>query len=94
MIMRIAINIRTHLTTRLSGGTHMLRVLFIASAATVGTAQAQSPITTPSHSSQSGVQSVITHIRDSLQHRLSARKPRSQNRQPQALKPDTGSSDR
>jgi hypothetical protein len=64
----------------------------MAFAVTVGTAQAQNPATTASHSSLSGIQSAINHTRDAVQRRLWANRQQSQQ-QPAPKKPVPYSSD-
>jgi hypothetical protein len=62
----------------LQSGSRTLAAVIVASALTVGIAQAQNVTTAPSNSSRSGIQSVITQTRDSLQRRTSANQPKSQ----------------
>ena len=88
MIRGIAMDIRTYLVTRLTGVGSTLGVLVIASAVAIGTARAQNTATAPSRASQSGIQSVITHTRDSVQRRMQALRLRSQHQQLPAAKPD------
>jgi hypothetical protein len=52
-----------------------LAVVAAAALMTAGTARAQGAITGSTRTSISGVQSVTTHIRDSLQHRRRAKDP-------------------
>jgi hypothetical protein len=54
---------------------------FVMASATVGSAQAQNAITAPSNASRSGIQSVITQRRDSLQRRMSTDQPQLQHEQ-------------
>ena len=75
-------------STRLAGVGSTLGVLVIASAVMVGTALAQNAAATPSRASLSAIQSVITHTRDSLQHRMRAVQLWSQHQQLRARKPD------
>jgi hypothetical protein len=85
---RIAMDIRIHLAKRLTGISSMLAVIMMAMAVTIGTGQAQSAATTSSHASLSGIQSVITQARDSLQRRMRAAQQRFQRKQPAATNPD------
>jgi hypothetical protein len=79
---------RTCLATRLAGVGSTLGILVMATVVTIGTAQAQNAVTTSSHASLSGIQSVITHTRDWIQRRIRAAQLRSQHRQLSATNPD------
>jgi hypothetical protein len=81
-------DIRTYLATRLARVGSTLGVLVMASAVTIGTAQAQNAATTASRASLSGSQSVISHARDVLQRRMRAVQLRSQRQQPPAMNPE------
>ena len=81
--------VRTHLAARLAGVGSTLGMLVLASALTIGTAQAQNAVTAPSRASQSGIQSEITHTRDSVQRRIRAMQLQSQHQQPPTTKPAT-----
>ena len=81
-------DIRTYLATRLAGVGSTLGVLVIVSSVTVGTALAQNAATAPSRASQSGIQSVITQTRDSLQRRIRKVHLWSQHQQLRTTKPD------
>ena len=75
-----------------------LGVLIIGPGLMIATAQAQNRVTAPTTNSQSGVQSVITQTRNSLQRRMSTGKPEPQDQQPQQRQlpvktPNVGSSD-
>jgi hypothetical protein len=74
-------SIRTYFVKRLAGVGNMLRILVLASAVMIGTAQAQNAAAISSHASLSGIQSVIIHARDSAQRRLRAFRLRSQPQQ-------------
>jgi hypothetical protein len=87
MIRGIAMDIRTYRATRLASFGSTLGVLLMASAVTIGTVRAQNAATAPSRASLSGIQSVITHARDSLEHRMRAVQLRSQHQQLRATKP-------
>jgi hypothetical protein len=84
-------NVRTYLARRLTGGSSRPAALMTALIITIGTAQAQSATTTSSHTSLSGIQSVITQARDSLQRQARAVKLRLQHKQPPATNPDAPS---
>ena len=91
-------NIGTYLGRRALSAGRTLCVLVVGLALTAVTAQAQNPITAPTTNSESGVQSVITQTRDSLQRRMSTGKPQPQDQQPQqpqlpVKNPDPSSSD-
>lgn len=79
---------RTYLATRLVGVGSILGVLVMASVVTFGAVRAQNAATTASRASLSGVQSVITQTRDSVQRRTRAVKLWAQRHQPRATKPD------
>ena len=81
-------NVRTYLAKRLTGGSSSLALLLTALIFTIGPVQGQSATTTSSHASLSGIQSVITQTRDSLQRRARAVKLRLQHKQPPATNPD------
>jgi hypothetical protein len=89
---RDAVDIRN--ATLLRGGSRTLGAVIVMSALTVGIAQAQNPITGPSGSSRSGIQTVITQKRDELQRPIGASRQRSQHQQRAAKNPDVHSSDR
>lgn len=79
----------------LRDGRRTLGAVIVVSALTAGMAQAQNVITAPSNSSRSGVQSVITQTRDSLQYRNSAhQQKKSQPQQSRTTTPVVPSSDR
>jgi hypothetical protein len=80
--------ITAYLAARLAGVCSTLGVLVIASLVTMGTAQAQNAATTASSASLRGVQSVITHTRDSVQRRMRAVQLWSQHRHLRATKSD------
>ncbi len=80
-------DIRTNLTTRLPCVASTLGVLVMASGVTIGTAQAQNAATAPSRASQSGIQSEITHTRDSEQRRIRAMQQQSQDKHLPTTKP-------
>ena len=81
-------DIRNYLATRLAGVRSMLGLLVIASVVMIGTAQAQNAVTTSNHASVSGIQSVITQTRDSVQRRMRAVQPRSQHQPLAATNPN------
>jgi hypothetical protein len=83
-------NVRTCLARRPTGGGSIIRpaILMTALIMTIGPAQAQNATTTSSHTSLSGIQSVITQARDSLQRQARAVKLRLQHKQPPATNPD------
>jgi hypothetical protein len=81
-------DIRNYFTTRLAGVGSTLGVLVMASVVMIGTAQAQNAATTSNHASVSGIQSVITHTRDSVQRRMRAVQLRSQHQPLLATNPD------
>ena len=81
-------NIRIYLATRFAGVAGTLVVLVMTSAVTIGAARAQNAATTASHVSLSGIQSVITHTRDTLQRRMRAVQLWSQRRQLRAMRPE------
>jgi hypothetical protein len=81
--------------TLILDGSRTLGAIIVVSALTAGIAQAQNPITAPSNSSRSGIQSVITQKRDELQRPVRPGQQRSQQHQQRAAKnSDVHSSDR
>ena len=91
-------DIGNYLAGRALSAGRTLCVFAVGLALAGATAQAQNPVTAPTTNSQSGVQSVITQTRDSLQRRMSTGKPQPQDQQPQqpqlpVKNPDSGSSD-
>jgi hypothetical protein len=73
-------DISVYLATRLAGIGSMLGVFVMASAVTIGAAQAQNGATTASRTSLWGIHSVITQTRDSVQRRMRAAHLWSQRR--------------
>jgi len=91
-------DIGNYLARRALSAGRTLCVLVVGLALTGATAQAQKPVTAPTTNSQSGVQSVITQTRDSLQRRMSTGKPQPQDHRPKqpqlpVKNPDSGSFD-
>jgi hypothetical protein len=85
---RIAMDISSYLMKSLAGVGRTLAVVIMALVVMIGTAQAQNAATTSSHASMSGVQSVITHARDSLQRNAQAVQLRWQRRHRSTTGPD------
>jgi hypothetical protein len=81
-------DIGNYVATRNVDVRSMLGLLVIASVVMIGTAQAQNAATTSNHASVSGVQSVITQTRDSVQRRMRAVQLRSQHQPLPATNPD------
>ena len=63
-------DIGNYLARRALSAGRTLCVFVVGLALAGATAQAQNPVTAPTTNSQSGVQSVITQTRDSLQRRM------------------------
>jgi len=91
-------DIGIYLARRAPSAGRTLCVVVVGLALAGASAQAQNPVTAPTTNSESGVQSVITQTRDSLQRRMSTGKPQPQDQQPQqpqlpVKNPDPSSSD-
>jgi hypothetical protein len=88
MTGEIAMRIRTCLAMRRASVGSLLRMTVMASAVAIGPAQAQNAATTASQGSLSGIQSVITHVRDSVQRRMRAVQLRLHHHQVSPTNPD------